>query len=62
MAHDFVNQKTIDGDVYRAWRWKSDPRKTCITKNNGEHVECRLKEVWPFDDKIKELFDGVTIS
>jgi hypothetical protein len=51
----YVNQKTIEDKVYTALRDDKNPRKEAV-ECDGEIKECRLKEVWNFNNKILQLW------
>ena len=55
MRYSYVNQKTINGKVYTAYRDDNDPKMQAI-ECDGKVKNCRLKDVWSSDQKIEELF------
>ena len=57
MTLDFVNQKTIDGKVYTAYRDANDPAQTFIVRDDVL-VPAILKDVWNDKDKLTSLFNG----
>lgn len=53
----YVNQKIINSKIYVALRDNQDP-KVQVIECDGEQKPCRLKEVWPFNNKIEALWQS----
>ena len=51
----YVNSREIEGKRYTAYRDDTNPRLQAIERD-GEYKECRLKEVWSSDERIKSLW------
>ncbi len=55
MNLDFVNEKILNGHIYRAWRSSDQPKLTFITKDDGQPKAANLKQHWN-DSALEALF------
>jgi hypothetical protein len=55
---NLVNQKTIEGVTYTAYRDVQDGIVIEYVTCNGSEAQARLKEVWNDPAKLKALFEG----
>jgi hypothetical protein len=56
-GYDFINERVVDGVLYRAWSDASDPARTYVERG-GVLVPTNLRDVWVDDARLKAVFDG----
>lgn len=57
MSLIYVNQKEINGKVYTALRDDKDPKIQAI-ECDGVQKPCRLRDIWPFNNRIEALWQS----
>lgn len=45
-GYDFVNERLVNGVLYRAWRWRDDPKRCLVEAGEQVIAVDNLKKFW----------------